>query len=138
MSTYLNGLQSAELDPESIEFCIRDSVNARIDCPDSISEDQFPASIRSADWVELHFDDYDISAEHRQRLYHALSHHGVGIPGTAYRLRYCVPVRIVVEPREGTEPELPADWMRYVVILGPGSKHSDWSDYHEQSERRMP
>jgi hypothetical protein len=123
MRTYVEGLQLTELYPESIEFCIRDSVNARIDCPDSISEGQFPESIRSADWVELHFDDYGISDEHKRRLYRALSHHGVGLPGTAYRLRYCEPVRIVVEPREGTEPELPADWLRHVVVFGSGSKH---------------
>jgi hypothetical protein len=116
MKTYLEGLQSTELSPESIEFCIRDSVNARIDCPESVPEDQFPVSIRNADWVELHFDNYDVSDEYRQQLYQALSDHGVGIPDTAYRLRYCVPVRIVVEPREGTEPELPADWMRYATV----------------------
>jgi hypothetical protein len=119
MRTYLQGLQSTELSPESIEFCIRDSVNARVDCSAVPADQPIPTFLRDTNWIELHFDSYAMTDEDRQQLYRALSHYGVGIPGIAYRLRYCEPIQIMVEPRDGSEPELPTDWLSYVLALGP-------------------
>jgi hypothetical protein len=68
-------------------------------------------------YVDLGFENLGLSHEQRQALERAFSGNGIAIPGTVYKMRCTAPFRSVIESAEGTEPTLPENWKRAVLVV---------------------
>jgi hypothetical protein len=66
--------------------------------------------------VSLGFEHYPIPEPERLELCQHYLNDGVRIPGTPHKIRVAVIGRAEFVPSEGAEPELPADWLRYVAV----------------------
>jgi hypothetical protein len=98
----------------------------------------------------FNFDSYGLPGEQLEQLRLALAHHGVRVPGTRYKLRVHHSLCLAIEPSSGDEPELPADWRRYLIAgasgHGPrfvgrqaaGLTEFDLSDYVESEDGWTP
>jgi hypothetical protein len=102
----------AHLPEHDRDFLIREAPHTRIkEVPD-------PRLGFLCGLVDLNFENLRLSHADKNALGRAFCGNGVRIPGTVYKLRYHgYMMYTVVEPAEGDEPELPADWRRVVYVM---------------------
>ena len=102
----------AHLPEEDRNFLIREAPHTRIkEVPD-------PGLGFLKGMVDLGFENLRLSQAGKAALGRAFCGTGVRIPGTAYKLRYHGYMNYtLVEPAEGDEPELPADWRQAILVM---------------------